>query len=73
MNIYFERQPRAPGAMNCLVTMLERPDRLTVRIVAVPMEGRDGRTSPSDGVKVPPTRGREDDLANATWEDAAWQ
>jgi hypothetical protein len=53
--------------------MLESPDHLTVTVIAPPAEMRARCTSRTDGAAVLLTDDFEDDLANATWEDAAWQ
>ncbi len=70
MNTYAERQPRA---VNRLVSMLERLNRLAVSVMAAPTEARDRGGQLTGGAEVPPTSGFEDDLANATWEDAEWR
>lgn len=73
MTMQTERQRRVPRAMNRLVSMLATLDHLTTSVMAVPTGGRDRRAASGEPADVPPTSGVEDDLANATWEDAEWR
>ena len=74
MNLQREKQRRSPAAMKQLVSWLQSLDHLTLTVMTVPTgEPRDNETSPGDCLDIQPNSHLEDDLANATWEDAEWQ
>jgi hypothetical protein len=74
MNLPLEKQRRSPEAVSRLVSVLKGMDRLTVTVMAAPTEQpRAKETSSCDCPDLHPHSGLEDDLANATWEDAEWQ
>lgn len=73
MNVHTERQPRTPRAVNRLVSLLATFDHLMANVLAAPTVGRDRRVASGEPAGIPPASSLDDDLANATWEDAEWQ
>ena len=74
MNLQLEKQRRSPAEVKHLVSWLQSLDHLTLTVMTVPAaEPRDKETSPGECPDVLLNRHLEDDLANATWEDAEWQ
>jgi hypothetical protein len=74
MTLHVEKQRGSRGAEQRLVSMLEALDYVTVTVIAVPMPAPRGKDSASDDhMEFLASSGSEDDLANATWEDAEWQ
>jgi hypothetical protein len=74
MNLHVETQRWSPGTENQFVSMLETRGHLTVTVIAAPMPAPRGRgATPHDRTASLGASGVEDDLANATWEDAEWQ
>jgi hypothetical protein len=71
MSLLLEKKHRTPDAVDRLASVLEG---LAVIVVAAPGAERPAQARPTcDCAAVPLTNGPEDDLANATWEDAEWQ
>lgn len=66
-------QRRAPRAINHLVSMLQSFNFLTAGVMAAPPKGRIRRVPSPDRAEAAPTGDLDDDLANATWEDAEWR
>ena len=74
MNLHVEQQRWAPGTETQVVSMRETLGHLTVTVIAAPMPAPRGRgATPPERTASLGDRGVEDDLANATWEDAEWQ
>lgn len=67
MNHHVEKQLRSSDTESRLSSMLENAKQMAVTIVVVPMP------APQDRTGLPVTSYADDDLANATWEDAEWQ
>jgi hypothetical protein len=67
MNHHVEKQRRSPVTENRLSSMLENVEQMAVTLIVVPMP------APCDRTGLPATGYGDEDLANATWEDAEWQ
>lgn len=67
MNHHVEKQLRSTETENRIVSVLENPEQMMVTLIVVPM------SAPRDRTGLPVTSYADDDLANATWEDAEWQ
>ncbi len=67
MNHHVEKQGRSPATENRLASILENPEQILVTLIVVPL------SAPRDLTGLPVASYADDDLANATWEDAEWQ
>lgn len=74
MNHHIEDQPPSPGSEHHPVAGLENPEPATITVIGVPVPAPCvGNAAPGGRTRVLVASNADEDLANATWEDAEWQ